>query len=105
MKFFERSLQGLLSFAPSRLRRSLARSRETRFTRRNRRACLQAISQLSVTTFRNLQQPDILQEVLNMGGKTRNIAVPLILRQCCKTSCTFLLPQYELTCKTSLHLQ
>ena len=82
MKFYERSLQGLLSFAPSRLRRSLARCRETRFTRRNRRACLQAISQLSVTTFRNLQQPDILQEVLNMGGKTRNIAVPLILRQC-----------------------
>ena len=72
MKFYERSLQALLSFAPSRLRRSLVRSRETRFTRRNRRACSQAISLLSVTTFRNLQQPDILQEVLNMGGKTRN---------------------------------
>ena len=24
-----------------------------------------------------------------MGGKTRNIAVQLVLWQCCKTSCTF----------------
>ena len=29
---------------------------------------------------------------LNAGGKTRNIAIQLILQQCCKTSCTFLLP-------------
>ena len=29
---------------------------------------------------------------LNMGGKTRNIAIQLVLQQCCKTSCTFLLP-------------
>ena len=43
MKFCERSLQALLSSArPSRLRCSLARSRETRFARKNRRACLQA---------------------------------------------------------------
>ena len=27
-----------------------------------------------------------------MGGKTRNIAIQLVLQQCCKTSCTFLLP-------------
>ena len=26
---------------------------------------------------------------LNMGGKTRNIAIQLVLQQCCKTSCTF----------------
>ena len=32
-----------LLFGPSRLRRSLARSRETRFARPNRRACSQAI--------------------------------------------------------------
>ena len=24
-----------------------------------------------------------------MGGKTRNIAIQLVLRQCCKTGCTF----------------
>ena len=29
---------------------------------------------------------------LNVGGKTRNIAIRLILQQCCKTSCTFSLP-------------
>ena len=27
-----------------------------------------------------------------MGGKMRNIAMQLVLQQCCKTSCTFLLP-------------
>ena len=27
-----------------------------------------------------------------MGGKTQNIVVQLVLQQCCKTSCTFLLP-------------
>ena len=26
---------------------------------------------------------------LNVGGETHNIAVQLILHQCCKTSCTF----------------
>ena len=35
---------------PSRLRRSLARSRETRFTRPNRRACSQAIELEAATT-------------------------------------------------------
>ena len=29
---------------------------------------------------------------LNVGGKTHNIVVQLILQQCCKTSCTFLSP-------------
>ena len=29
---------------------------------------------------------------LDMGGKTCNKAIQLVLRQCCKTSCTFLLP-------------
>ena len=27
-----------------------------------------------------------------MGGKTHNIAIELVLQQCCKTSCTLLLP-------------
>ena len=26
---------------------------------------------------------------LNAGGKTRNIAIQLVLQQCCRTSCTF----------------
>ena len=42
MKFYERSLQALPFLCPSRLRRSLVRSRETRFARPNRRACSQA---------------------------------------------------------------
>ena len=29
---------------------------------------------------------------LNESGKTPNIAIQLVLQQCCKTSCTFLLP-------------
>ena len=29
---------------------------------------------------------------LNVGDKTRNIAFQHVLQQCCKTSCTFLLP-------------
>ena len=29
---------------------------------------------------------------LNVSGETRNIAFQLVLKQCCKTSCTFLLP-------------
>ena len=27
---------------------------------------------------------------LNVGGKTRNIVIQLVLQQCCKKSCTFL---------------
>ena len=42
---------------PSRLRRSLARSRETRFTRPNRRACSQAIS--SLTLVHSLSSQDL----------------------------------------------
>ena len=30
--------------------------------------------------------------ILLLGGKMRNIAMQLVLQQCCKTSCTFLLP-------------
>jgi len=29
---------------------------------------------------------------LSVGGKTRNNAIQLVLEQCCKTSCKFLLP-------------
>ena len=43
------------SEGPSRLRRSLARSRETRFTRPNRRACSQAIELLIMATLISTQ--------------------------------------------------
>ena len=33
---------------------------------------------------------------LNVGDKTRNIAFQHVLQQCCKTSCTFLLPVLRL---------
>ena len=41
----------------------------------------------------------VLQQIrlltgLNLGGKTRNIAFQLVLQQCCKTSCTILLPVF-----------
>ena len=36
----------------------------------------------------------VLQQIrlltgLNVGGKKRNIAIQLVLQQCCRTSCTF----------------
>ena len=42
----------------------------------------------------------VLQEIrlltgLNMGGKTRNIAIQLVLQQCCKTSCTFFVARFS----------
>ena len=37
-----------------------------------------------------LQQIKLLTG-LNVGGKSRNIAFQIVLLQCCKTSCTFLL--------------
>ena len=40
----------------------------------------------------NLQQPDLLQNRFDVGGKMRNIDFPLVWQQCCKRSCTFLLP-------------
>ena len=43
---------------------------------------------LSATNFRNRQQPELLQDsrLKAAGGKTRNIAIQLVLQQCCKTS-------------------
>ena len=34
-------------------------------------------------------QPDLSQDGFDMGGNTRNIAIQLVLKQCCKTSCAF----------------
>ena len=32
---------------------------------------------------------------VNIGGKTRNIAIQLVLQQCCKTSCTFFVARFS----------
>ena len=42
----------------------------------------------------------VLQQIrlltgLNVGGKTRNIAIELVLQQCCKTSCTFFVARFS----------
>ena len=42
----------------------------------------------------------VLQQIrlltgLNMGGKTRNIAIQLVLQQCCKKSCTFFVVRFS----------
>ena len=42
----------------------------------------------------------VLQQIrlltgLNVGGKTRNIAIQLVLQQCCKTSCTFFVARFS----------
>ena len=39
-----------------------------------------------------------------MGGKTRNIAIHLLLQQCCKTSCTFFVVRFSVTLSTALYL-
>jgi len=62
----------------------------------------QDYSLLCATTFRNLQQPDLLQDRFDVGGKTRNIAIQFVLQQCCKTGCTFFCPFYRTFRGTSL---
>ena len=42
----------------------------------------------------------VLQQIrlltgLNVGGKTRNITIQLVLQQCCKTSCTFFVARFS----------
>ena len=37
----------------------------------------------------------LLQDRFYLGGKTRNIAIQLVLPQCCKTSCTFLVTRFS----------
>ena len=47
---------------------------------------------LSTKTFRNLQYLICCREVLFVGGKTRNIAIQLVFKPCCRTKCIFVLP-------------
>ena len=64
---------------------------------KKRATCLATLLQnelnSDVTRFTTHIKP-VLQQIrllagLNVGGKTRNIAVQLVLQQGCKTSCTF----------------
>jgi len=53
----------------------------------------------------------VLQQIrlltgLNMGGKARNIAIQLVLQQCCKKSCTFFVARISVPLfKTKLKLK
>ena len=40
-------------------------------------------------------QPDLLQDRFYVGGKTRNIAIQLVLQQCYRTSCTFFVARFS----------
>ena len=40
-----------------------------------------------------------------MGGKTRNIAIQLVLQQCCRTSCTFFVARFSVPLGRRLSLQ
>jgi len=39
--------------------------------------------------FTTLVQTRLFEDRFDVGAKTRNIAIQLILQQCCVTSCTF----------------
>ena len=41
------------------------------------------------------QQPDLLQDRFDLGGKTRNVALQLVLLQCFKTSCMFFVARFS----------
>ena len=58
--------------------------------------CCKTRLNCDVASFTTHVKP-VLQQIrlltgLNVGGKTRNIAIQLVLQQCCTTSCTFLPP-------------
>ena len=45
---------------------------------------------------------DLLQDRFYVGGKTRDIAIQLVLQQCCKTCCTFFLARFSVPLRTDL---
>ena len=52
----------------------------------------------------------VLQQIrllagLNTGGKTRNIAIQLVLQKCCKTSCTFFVARFPVPLERSVPLR
>ena len=46
-------------------------------------------------TFKPVLQQIRLLTGLNVGGKTRNNAIQLVLQQCCKKSCTFFVARFS----------
>ena len=46
-------------------------------------------------TFKPVKNQICCKTGLNVGGKTRNIAIQLVLQQCCKTSCTFFVARFS----------
>ena len=63
----------------------------------NRATCL---ATLLLNEVNNDVATNVLQQIrlltgLNMGGKTRNIAIQLVLQQCCKTSFTFCVARFS----------
>ena len=63
----------------------------------NRATCLATLllNELNNDVATNVLQQIRLLTGLNMGGKTRNIAIQLVLQQCCKTSCTFCVARFS----------
>ena len=47
------------------------------------------------THVRTCQQPDLVQDRSDEGGKKRNVVFQLVLQQCCKASCTFFVPRFS----------
>ena len=46
-------------------------------------------------TFKPVLQQIRLLTGLNVGGKTRNNAIQLVLQQCCRKSCTFFVARFS----------
>ena len=46
------------------------------------------------TNVQTCQQPDLMQDRFDEGGKTRNVAWQLVLQQCCETRCMFFVAHF-----------
>ena len=51
--------------------------------------CWKAMLRVLPAPFKPVNHPDLLQDRFEEGGKTRNVAIQLVLQECCKTSCMF----------------
>ena len=47
------------------------------------------------THVQTCQQPDLVQARFEVGGKTRNISIQLILQRCCKTRCMIFVASFS----------
>ena len=76
----------------------------------SRKVCLATLLQIElnsdVARFTTHIKP-VLQHIrlltgFNVGGKTHNIAIQLVLQQCCKTSCTFFVARFSVPLRLRL---